>query len=264
MIKYNIMMSNKLGIFLAFITFCATIIFSSLVLSRSAGENDSISISTSDEYTINTVNVTAEGEVKGVPDTVKFNVTVSETEGTVESAQSETNKKVAQIRDILSENDIPDENIKTVSLNIYPEYEWKENRRELIGQKATQSLSIQIEDVDESAEKPAIIIDEIVKIDNIRVGQISFDIQDKGQLFQEAREKAYEEAKKKASDLAFLAGRELMKPVSITDKTIDYDVPVYFRAMGEDAMGVGSAENTDISTGEITVKIQIGVLFGLN
>jgi len=55
-----------------------------------------------------------------------LNIAVEETKDTTELAQTEVNKKINTIQEILESHKIKDGDIKTTNMNVYPDYDYKE------------------------------------------------------------------------------------------------------------------------------------------
>jgi len=64
--------------------------------------------------------------VFATPDMLTLNITVEETKETTEQAQTEVNKKTNQIKEIIKEYDIKDSDVQTKNINVYPEYDYRE------------------------------------------------------------------------------------------------------------------------------------------
>ena len=198
------------------------------------------------------------------PSTLVF----SELAPTSKAALDKVNQKMAQARDILKNNSIPDTDITTSNLNVNTEYDYSNNVRRITGQRASESLIIEVKKIDDKATKAAKIIDELSAIDNAQMNGISFDIEDKTELFSQARELAFNKAKQKASELAKLSSVTLDKPVSITDTVYDVTPQPLYSNVSLKAlpmMGAGSqADSTAIATGQMDISVNLNVLWGIN
>jgi hypothetical protein len=257
-------MSNQLILFVGFIGVCATIIFSALIVSRSGSFDGVRHTQITENQVLNSVSVTGEGEIKISPDMLRLSVTVSELEDTVTDAQDAVNRKINQIEEILTKNGIDEDSIQTTNLSINPEYDWSKNERELVGQRALQTLRIEIKGVDEDAERPGKIIDEISEVQSVQIGQISYDIEGRDSAAELARIEAFNDATRKAGDYATLSDKELMSPIAISDTSSNFGIPsypVYSRFAAD--METGGGEDTEIFTGEITVTAKVDIVFGL-
>jgi len=55
-----------------------------------------------------------------------LSINVEETKPTTAEAQTEVNKKVNQIKEIIKEYKIKDSDVQTKNINVYPEYDYKD------------------------------------------------------------------------------------------------------------------------------------------
>ncbi|MBU0626798.1 SIMPL domain-containing protein [Patescibacteria group bacterium] len=74
----------------------------------------------------NTVSVVGEGKALVTPDTLIISASVSELADSTKEAQTSANEKIEQIHKILADQDIDKKNVKTNNLNVYPEYDYRE------------------------------------------------------------------------------------------------------------------------------------------
>jgi uncharacterized protein YggE len=109
------------------------------------------------------------------------------------------------------------------------------------------------------------LIDELASIKNIQLNGFSFDIDDKERILTLTRAQAFEKAKKKAEELAALAGKELGDAISISEAYAR--APVVYQALKMenammDSVGAGAAApTTNIQTGELKVTASITIVF---
>lgn len=211
----------------------------------------------------NSLSVSGEGKATTVPDVVNIQAGVSELGETTKEAQEKANEKLSAIIAILEENDVPERNAQTSNLSFYPEYEWKgDDGRQLIGQRVRQTLTIKIPEIDENPERVTNILDALGTINGLELNSVNFDIEDKKELFSEAREKAFEKAHQKAKELAKFGDVTLGKPITISEANLSYN-PMPYRnfakteMMAMDGVGGGSA----LPAGELDVTATINVVF---
>ncbi len=216
---------------------------------------------------IGILSVTGDGKALARPDMVSIQASFSETDVTSAAALDKVNRKVAEIVNIAKANGVADKDVQTSGLSIYPEYEYGfgGGTPKLKGQRATESVSITVRGVDAKAEKASRIIDQVSAIDNVQLGGISFDIEDKTKLFTEARDAAFKKAKQKAEELSKLGGVKLTKPVTITDSAVEYSPPIMNYAMAERSMiaADGTKASTPVQTGELSVTVNLSVGWGI-
>lgn len=257
------MIQNKLS--LTAIVICLTIIGSFYLTSKTG-----IYIKTlggaveSGGQVSNTISVTGAGEVTAKPDMATFSFGFSETAPTSQAALEKVNQKISAALKIIRESNIPDKDIGTGFLGVSPQYDWSVNPRRLTGQVATQSVDVKMKNIDDQATKVTALIDKLSEINNIQLNGVSFDVEDKTDLFKRARELAYNKAKDKATQLAKLANVSLQKPVSIVDTNYDVSPQPYLEnvAMLKSAP-MDSSGGASIPTGELTIKANLNILWGI-
>jgi uncharacterized protein YggE len=252
---------NQLTVLVAVFVMAFVILASTLILSSADFKIKNTGGTDPDGKFLNTVSVTGDGKVYVTPDMLTFSITATQTRDTSKEALEVVNQKISDIVKILKDKGIDEKDIQTSYLSISPEYDWTKTGRNLLGQKATQSLSIKVKNIDENATKAGEIIDEVSKISDVEVGSITFDVEDKTKSFSKARELAFDKAKQKAEELADLGDVNLGKPVSISDTSYDYSYPTARNVAYEAADSAGSVPSTDISTGQLELSISINVSF---
>ncbi len=212
---------------------------------------------------LNTITVTGDGKVYAKPDMVNLTMSFSEVATTSAEALTKLNQKIDSALLVLKNNAVPQADISTSGLSIYPEYDYQKSVTRLVGQRATQSLVIKLKKIDTKATKATKVIDELSKIDNLQIGSISFDIEDKTSLFTQAREQAFAKAKQKASELAQLSQVRLLTPVSITDTATDITPPIARNYALMDASGSSANATTQLPSGQMEITISLSVLWGI-
>ncbi|MDD4027124.1 MAG: SIMPL domain-containing protein [Candidatus Shapirobacteria bacterium] len=242
------------------------IIFSALLISRTGIYIKNTGGVESNGKVSNTISVTGDGKVSAKPDMVQLNISFQETAPTSKAALDKVNQKIDSALKLLKDNNIPDSDITTNNLNVYTEYDYSNSTRRIIGQRASQTLDIKIKKIDTKATKATKIIDELSAIDNLQIGGITFDIEDKTKFFSEARELAFNKAKQKAEELAKLSKVKLTKPISISDSTYDITPARYTTNVAQLktlSMGSGGAIDSQISTGEMGISANLSILWGI-
>lgn len=246
------------------IVISAALILSALIFSRTGIYIKNTGGVESNGKISNSISVTGDGKVSAKPDMVQITVGFQELAPTSRAALDKVSDKVESAMKILKDNGIPDSDITTSNINVYTEYDYSNNVRRIIGQRASESLSIKVKKIDAKATKPAKIIDELSSIDNLQMNGIYFDIEDKTKFFTQARELAFKKAEQKATELAKLSGVKLMKPISISDNTYDVSPRPYVSNVAEmKTMAMNQSADTQISTGEMGISTNLSILWGI-
>lgn len=215
--------------------------------------------------TANSITVNGEGRSFVSPDMLVINVSVSELGDTTEQAQTQSNEKMSELMAALSGFEIPEKDIKTTSVNNYPEYDRSDaSGRKLLGYRSQHSLTINVSGEDFWV-KGWDIVDAIAKIGGVEVNGTYFDLKDKDAALAIARGEALEDARQKAEQLAKASGGKLGKVLTIQDNSYYntprpyYDIKMVsgMGAMKED-MAVSSQA---LSPGETEVVVNVNVVY---
>ncbi len=248
------------------IVICLTILVTGIIVSRTGVYIKNTGSVENNGRVSNSISVSGDGKVFAKPDMVQISVSFQELASTSREALDKVNTKINQATKVLKDNGISDSDITTSNLNIYTEYDYSDKVRRIRGQRASSSLQVKIKKIDDKATKASKIIDELSAIDNIQINGISFDIEDKTDLFTKAREMAFNKAKQKAEELASLSKVKLQKPISISDSSYDITPMPYYSNVAEYKAAVplaGGGDQTDISSGEISVSSSLSILWGI-
>lgn len=215
------------------------------------------------------ISVLGTGTVLAQPDMARINIGFSYTKSTVSEAKTAAEQTLQRILGILRQENVEDKFVKTVDLNFDTEYEYRNRRRYRIGQRVQQTILVTINDMVKSPERLSSALNKITAIDNVEVHNISFDIENKTELFKRSRELAYQKALDKARQYAELSNRRLGKVLSVSEvKSRDF---IQNRAVQNLAANMElEAEVTEdtfdviLPTGEQGISTEINVIFSLD
>ena len=253
-------MQKELTNFIAVVLICGTIFGVGYNL-----KNTGISIKntgTVGNMVQNSISVSGEGKVTATPDIVRIQAGVSVLGKTTKEAQEATNQKITKILEILKKNNISENNIQTANLTFSEEYDWSEKERKVIGQRVRQSLNIKIPEISENPKRITDILDEMGTIDGLELDSVTFDIEDKKELYTKARAEAFAKAQQKAEELANLSGVKLLKPITITESNDVYFPPVYQNYARAD-LATESAGGSSVPAGELEITENLNIIFGI-
>ncbi len=210
-----------------------------------------------------TVTVSGVGTVSVVPDMVRMSVTLERTAQTTKSAQEAVGRMAAQILEILKGSGIENKDIMTASLRFNPQYEWRNNRSVLVGQRAEQGIDFSVREIEQDTEKVSQIIDRLTAIDGIVMNQIDFRVADNTENFVLSRELAFEKAMQKAEQYARLSGLKVGRVLSLSEDGTTPAAPLYRSVMANEMkleadMAAGS---TVLPSGQMEVTTRISATF---
>ncbi|MDR0401329.1 MAG: SIMPL domain-containing protein [Treponema sp.] len=213
-----------------------------------------------------TISVIGVGTVLAQPDMIQLNISLSRISPTIRQAQEAVNTQVGQVLEILKAERLDDKNISTPSLRFSQEYEWRADRRVLIGQKAEQIMTFSVDDIRRDAERASRILDKLTEIEGLALNHINFSIKDNQELFVQSRELAYQKARDKAAQYAGLSGLKIVKTLNISEFGNAQIFPPGALLMNQkmNSAAEGSRDqsaSTMLPTGELEITTQISVVF---
>ena len=205
------------------------------------------------------IHVNGSGSVTGEPDIATLYLGVSVEKETVEAAREEAASAMTAVIDSLKANDIAENDIQTENFSIYPQYDYTEEGRVLRGYRVNNSVRTKVRDLETLSD----IIDDATGAggDIVVVNSIQFMIEDPTPLQAQARALAVKNAEAKARTLAEASGVTLGKPITITETSHAAGPPIAYAAEAEFAADDGGRSSTPIQAGELTVTINVTLVY---
>ncbi|MCS7294239.1 MAG: SIMPL domain-containing protein [Chloroflexota bacterium] len=202
--------------------------------------------------------VTGVGEVVAEPDVALITIGVEVQRSTVAEARDAAAAAANAVLKAAKERGVPDRDLQTVSLAIYPVYDYSgQGTPRIVGYTFANMLQVKVRDLGRVSE----ILDASIAAggDAVRLQSIAFDVEDRDALLERAREAAMNDARRKAEQLAQLAGVRLGTPVTISEVVSAPPSPKEF------ARGAAPAADaaTPIEPGTTSVTVQVSVRWGL-
>lgn len=203
-----------------------------------------------------TISISGEGKVTGVPDIATIDVGLTTEKADVQSAQRENTQKMNRLIANLKNLGIGSKDIQTNYYNIYPQYDWPNGKQVLRGYQVTQSVIVKIRNLSTIGD----ILAAAGEGGANQVSGLSFNIDDPEALRQEARIKALENAKEKAGALAEVVGVKLGKIVSFSESSSTPSVA--YKSMEALGLGGGGAVPTPtVEAGSMDIVIDVTVSY---
>ncbi len=211
----------------------------------------------------NTIVITDTGEVYAAPDLALVNLMVVNEAKTVAEAMSENAKRMNKVIEEMKSLDIEEKDLKTVSYNIYPRYEYERDqfgntiysKRILAGYEVSQSLQIKIRNLENIGQ----VIEKGTAVGANDVGNLQFTIDNQDDFKKQAREQAINKARQKAEQMASQLGVRLGRVTSFSE---NFYVPYYGALDYEMESGKGGAAPApDIQTGENKISVSVVITY---
>ncbi|MCL0050982.1 SIMPL domain-containing protein [Dehalococcoidia bacterium] len=204
--------------------------------------------------------VSGQGKVSVTPDIAALRLGIEAQADTVAEAMSRAAQSMEAVIAALEAHGVAEEDIQTFRFSISQVWDWDRvtGERELTGYLVSNMVSARIRALDEVG----LIIDAVVEAggDLIRIHGIGFTVEDPTAHQEQAREKAFADARAKAKQLAQLAGVTLGKPTFISEGMAHFPpMPMPPRM----AMDMEVAPVTPIMPGEQEIIINVQVVFAI-
>lgn len=198
-----------------------------------------------------TFNVSGEGKVSIKPDIALVTVGVLANGSSVKAAQDQMNIAINKVTQAIKGVGVAEKDIQTTNYSINPTYDYTSGNQRITGYQANTNLSIKVRNIDNINK----VIDEATKNGANQVGGINFEVEDKTDLQNQAREKAVTDAKEKAQQAAKIAGFKLGRIVNYNENFGDVSKPIIpFRSSG--AM-LDEKAQTSIETGSSEIIVNV-------
>ncbi len=205
----------------------------------------------------NTISVSETGEVYAKPDLALVELSVITEKASVSEAMSENTELMNNVIDVVKEEGVEEKDLKTVSFNLYPRYDYLDSyiyppsgKRVLTSYEIRQTLEVKIRDLNKIGQ----IIQSATETGANQVGHLQLTIDNEEELKSKARENAIEKAKAKAEKMAEQLAVDLGDIVSFTESSY---APIFYMERAE-GMGGGSP---DIEMGENKVEVTVNITY---
>lgn len=207
-----------------------------------------------------TIQSTGTASIKVVPDlvVVYFNI---QSQGTTSSdASDKTSEIYEKMKNFLLIAGIPEDEIQTESLSVYPEYDWSSGTQKLKGYIAVHSVRVEI--MIDDKNKISEVLDAGINA-GAGISYINYELTDENQKAQkvEAIKLATEDARTKAEALAVGSGSKLGKLVSVSTSDFGYSPWVAYYSEGAIAKDDIARVESQITPSEQEISSTVTAVF---
>lgn len=207
-----------------------------------------------------TLRVTGETSIFVRPDLIMFSLYASKLCKEYEEAVRKSSELTVKIKDLVEKCGFDRKRLKTDSLSVEPEYEYKEEKdgsstRILVGYRYKHSSFIEFDNDNEVLGK---LIYEVSKSDLDVKFYVKYDLKDKVKYKEEALAKAVEQAKRKADIIANTSGVKLLDI-----RSIDYSFDKIGIDMVYDSMTMARSYDIDIDAEDIEISEDIEITWNI-
>ena len=206
------------------------------------------------------ISVSGTGSVTVTPDIGVFEVGVEVTADTVALARSGAAEAMQRVRASITGNGVEERDIATRFFNIYPQYDYEndDGGPRITGYTVNNHIEVKVRDIDRLSD----ILDQAVTAggDAIRVGGISFRVDEPEQYADEARKLAVEDARARAQQLADLAGVTLGSARTISESSGGFAQ----RGFADAPAAFADDSATSVSAGESQVSVTVHIVYAID
>ncbi len=206
------------------------------------------------------VRVNGIGKVTLSPDTALLNVGI-ETEGETPKEAQESNKELSKkLLDSLGELGIAEKDIQTQWYNIYPNYNYQNPMgRKLLGYNANHTLNVKIRDLEKVTE----VMEKVTEAGVTNISNVQYIVENKESAYDQARELAAKNARKKAGKLGAVFGFEVGNIVQVEEIIHDYDMPVPYMGERGGMGGAGGGQQNLVKPGDVEIQLNLNAAFAI-
>ncbi len=202
-----------------------------------------------------------EGQGKAVvkPDTAVVTAGIEVEGDTLEAVQEEASERSQTLVSAIKDLGIDEDDIKTSSYNVYPQYSFEGETQQIIGYRVSTQYQIKVRDIEIVNE----VLAGVTANGANTVGGVSFEVSDEAreEFLSQAREEAAEKARAKAESLAKATGVRLGRVLSVTEyETGDGPMPYAMDRMAE-VQTLEGPTLPEIPTGETELTITVSMSF---
>lgn len=199
-----------------------------------------------------TVTTNGRAIVKRAPDRAFVSFATETRAAKPDQAQKDNARAMEKVREVLRDQKIPDEAIRTISFNLREDVDWVNGKRVPRGYVVSNVIEARVDALDSLGS----LLDAVVKAGATSVGGIRFDLKDRDNAEREALRLAVADARARADAAASGAGVRIVR-VQTIDEQGAIDVPRPMPMMRMEASMAADAPPTPVAAGEIEIQATV-------
>lgn len=201
------------------------------------------------------VTVVGSGQVQGVPDTLTADVAMEFSAPDVSAALNQSSQRQQAVIDALVGSGIDRKDISTTQVSVQPQFSPDGAGSTITGYRASNAINVKIRDTARASQTLSLIAG--TGGDATRINSVNYSIEDDSDLVNDARARAFEDAKNRAGQYAELSGLELGKVLSISEQPGGSTPPT------PTPMPRAAMEAVPLEPGQQTVNFSVTVIWEL-
>lgn len=200
--------------------------------------------------------VSGTGSAVGIPDQLRFIVTVHHNAADVTAAMNATSADVRSVVHALTSAGVAKTDIGTANVSVQPTYRYSGGQELISGYAASERVSVKVRDIKVAGKVISAAANAAGNA--ARIGGMSMSVADPSQLQEQARQSAIADARTKAEQFAKAVGRKLGGVVVVEEST-DAPQPDELQHGALDYLAADKAAAVPISPGTQTTKVSVSV-----
>ncbi|HEV7666469.1 MAG TPA: SIMPL domain-containing protein, partial [Chloroflexota bacterium] len=204
------------------------------------------------------ISVVGQGIVLAQPNTAHITLGSEVFDQSLANAQAEASRRMDAVINKLKASGIADTDIHTISFNINPQYDFRDQNQPVLRGYQVQNL-VDVKTTNVSGLGP--LIDDAIAAGATRVYGVRFEASNMEDLKNQARDQAMQNARAKAEQLARDAGVSLGRPITIEESDTGGVTPQRSLQIAPQAAAPAAAPQTPIQPGELQVQTTVHVVW---
>lgn len=198
-----------------------------------------------------TFDVTGEGKSSTAPDIAEITAGITVSAQSVKAAQDQINAVINKVSQAIKQTGVDPKDIQTTNYNINPSYDYTGGSQRITGYSASTNLSVKVRNLDNVNN----VIDAATANGANQISGLSFGVDDKTKIEDEARQKAVAQAKKKAEQAAKIAGFKLGRIINYSENFQGEPRPIPL--MMETTKSQGVPTQVEPGSSEVIVNVTL-------
>jgi uncharacterized protein len=221
-----------------------------------------------------TISVTGDAETYQKPDIINLSYSIEYLGKTPKEATDEVAKKTGALREYLGSMGIDAKDVRTTSYNLYPEYDWVQDRavicaagmycpppagrQVLKGYRLTESYDLKLHS--EHFDKAGELLSGIAEKGATNVSGLNFAVENEEEFLEQVRDEAIAEAKEKAERLAKELGVRIVRVQSYNEGT---NYPIFYGrgAMDSKVAMAEAAPVANVQPGQEKLSTSVSITY---
>lgn len=194
-----------------------------------------------------------EGVIKRAPDQAFVTVASEARSRQPNEAQAQNARVATAIRARLSSFKLADDAVRTMGVDMQPEFDWANGKQTLKGYLATNVIEVRLDDVASVGD----VVDAVIAAGATRVAGVRFTLKDMAGAEQQALKLASAAALSRAKAMASGVGRNVDRVLRLDETGAAGPPPRPMPMMRQMAAQAADVPSTPVTAGEVEVRVMV-------